>query len=76
MTGNSRCDDPDFVVAGPGSVQPSLKVARPRDTCLWRCSKKQIWRCLTDCLAEHEIDRMRGNLAELRLITKSPFKDG
>ena len=44
MTGNSIRDDPDFVVAGPETVQPSLKVARLRDTCPWRWIKeKQVW---------------------------------
>ena len=76
MTGNSIRDDPDFVVAGPETVQPSLKVARLRDTCLWRWIKEAGLACLTDCLAEREIDRMRGNLPKLGLIAEGAFKDG
>jgi hypothetical protein len=76
MTGYSIRDDPDFVVAGPETVQPSLKVARSGIPARSVARKESKWPCLAAGLAEQEVDRMRGNLPKLGLIAEGAFKDG
>src|SRR5262245_66401504 len=38
--------------------------------------REQAWLCLPTSLSEHEIDRMRGNLAKLGLIAKGALQHG